>query len=76
METDPFLLQGHAGAGTVHEALMVLELQANQPRPVNPKVQVILPQFMRVVAKRRLPAKFAGWERAHRRLNFGWQALG
>ena len=30
----------------------------------------------RVVAKRRLPAKFAGLERGHRRLNFGWQALG
>ena len=30
----------------------------------------------RVVAKRRLPAKFAGWERGHRRLNFGWQTLG
>ena len=30
----------------------------------------------RVVAKRQLLTKFAGWERGHRQLNFGWRTLG
>lgn len=39
-------------------------------------VSVVKLSIARVVAKHRLPGKFASWERGHRRLNFGWRTLG